>query len=124
VVYLQPRRDPHSTSHHRLVALDDGHVGFRYTDYRAPSHQKTLSLDAMELIGPNSVDPLALAEPVVVNCAGLGAGALFGDSEIEPVRGQLVFLQPDDRVDYLTVGSGSDPLPQGNAKTGAPSLAD
>ena len=42
----------------------------------------------------------ALAEPVVFNCTGLGAGALFGDSELEPVRGQLVVLLPQPEVTY------------------------
>ena len=49
---------------------------------------------------------LALDEPVIFNCTGLGAGLLFGDDEIVPVRGQLAFVPPDDRLDYLTVGGG------------------
>jgi D-amino-acid oxidase len=49
---------------------------------------------------------LTLREPVVINCTGLGAGALFGDDEMLPIRGQLVFLPPDERVDYLTHGGG------------------
>jgi D-amino-acid oxidase len=49
---------------------------------------------------------LALNEPVVFNCTGLGAAALFGDTELVPVRGQLVFVPPDDRLDYLTIGGG------------------
>jgi D-amino-acid oxidase len=39
-------------------------------------------------------DLVALREPVVVNCVGLGAGALFGDAAVVPVRGQLVHLRP------------------------------
>jgi glycine/D-amino acid oxidase-like deaminating enzyme len=35
-----------------------------------------------------------LPEPVVVNCLGLGAGALFGDPAVVPIRGQLVHLRP------------------------------
>jgi D-amino-acid oxidase len=35
-----------------------------------------------------------LAEPVIVNCLGLGAGALFADRAIVPIRGQLVHLRP------------------------------
>lgn len=50
---------------------------------------------------------LSLPEPVIFNCTGLGAGALFEDAEIVPVRGQLVFVPPDDRLDYLTVGGGN-----------------
>jgi hypothetical protein len=53
---------------------------------------------------------LALEEPVVLNCTGLGAAALFGDAELTPVRGQLVFVPPDDRVDYLTIGGGEGVL--------------
>ena len=39
---------------------------------------------------------LALDEPVIFNCTGLGAAALFGDTELTPVRGQLVFVPPDE----------------------------
>ena len=53
---------------------------------------------------------LALAEPVIFNCTGLGAAGLFGDTELTPVRGQLVFVPPDDRLDYLTVGGGEGVL--------------
>jgi hypothetical protein len=42
----------------------------------------------------------ALSERVVFNCTGLGARALFGDEELEPVRGQLVVLLPQPEVDY------------------------
>lgn len=49
---------------------------------------------------------LALNEPVVFNCTGLGAGALFNDRDLMPVRGQLVFMAPDERVDFVTHGSG------------------
>lgn len=53
---------------------------------------------------------LALEEPVIFNCTGLGAAALFGDTELVPVRGQLVFMPPDDRLDYLTIGGGDGVL--------------
>jgi D-amino-acid oxidase len=46
----------------------------------------------------------ALPERTIFNCTGLGAGALFGDSEIEPVRGQLVILLPQPDVDYNVIG--------------------
>lgn len=53
---------------------------------------------------------LSLNEPVIFNCTGLGAAALFGDTELMPVRGQLVFVPPDDRLDYLTIGGGQGNL--------------
>ena len=49
---------------------------------------------------------LSLAERVVFNCTGLGAAALFGDDELTPAKGQLVFLPPDADVDYFTLGGG------------------
>jgi glycine/D-amino acid oxidase-like deaminating enzyme len=53
---------------------------------------------------------LSLEEPVIFNCTGLGAAALFGDDELVPVRGQLVFAPPDERLDYLTIGGGAGVL--------------
>jgi len=47
---------------------------------------------------------LELPEPVVMNCTGLGARALFGDQELIPVKGQLTVLLPQPEVDYALVG--------------------
>jgi hypothetical protein len=49
---------------------------------------------------------LSLSEPVIFNCTGLGAAQLFGDMELTPVKGQLLFLPPDPAVDYWTIGGG------------------
>ncbi|WP_299324301.1 FAD-dependent oxidoreductase [Parasphingopyxis sp.] len=50
---------------------------------------------------------LALPERLVFNCTGLGARALFGDEELEPVRGQLAVLIPQPEIDYAyTVRQG------------------
>jgi len=45
----------------------------------------------------------ALAEPVVMNCTGLGAKALVGDDELTPIKGQLTILLPQPEVDYITL---------------------
>ena len=45
----------------------------------------------------------AIAEPVIVNCTGLGAKALFGDQELMPIKGQLSVLLPQPEVDYITL---------------------
>jgi hypothetical protein len=42
----------------------------------------------------------ALGAPLIVNCTGLGAKALFGDPELTPVKGQLTILQPQTEVTY------------------------
>lgn len=42
-----------------------------------------------------------LEEPLLLNCTGLGAAALFGDTELVPIKGQLAVLVPDPAVDYI-----------------------
>ncbi len=49
-------------------------------------------------------DVAALPETLVFNCTGLGAGKLFGDTVIEPVRGQLAVLLPQAEVNYAFAG--------------------
>jgi glycine/D-amino acid oxidase-like deaminating enzyme len=48
-------------------------------------------------------DVAALAEPIVVNCTGLGARDLFGDRELTPIKGQLTVLQPQPEIDYAWI---------------------
>jgi glycine/D-amino acid oxidase-like deaminating enzyme len=45
-------------------------------------------------------DIAALPERLVFNCTGLGARALFGDTELRPARGQLAILLPQPEVRY------------------------
>ena len=47
---------------------------------------------------------VALDESLVINCTGLGARDLFGDTELVPVKGQLTVLVPQPEVDYGTFG--------------------
>jgi glycine/D-amino acid oxidase-like deaminating enzyme len=49
---------------------------------------------------------MRLGEPVIFNCTGLGARALFGDQKLGPVRGQLEVLLPQPELDYCYLGSG------------------
>ena len=44
---------------------------------------------------------LGLEEPVILNCTGLGAKALFGDEDLTPIKGQLIVLLPQPEVDYV-----------------------
>jgi D-amino-acid oxidase len=48
----------------------------------------------------DSAELAALPERTIFNCTGLGAGVLFGDAEIEPVRGQLAILLPQEEIGY------------------------
>jgi glycine/D-amino acid oxidase-like deaminating enzyme len=45
-------------------------------------------------------DLTALPEKLIFNCTGLGARELFGDMELEPVRGQIAVLAPQPQVQY------------------------
>jgi len=54
----------------------------------------------------NRDEVLTLREDVIFNCTGLGAAALFDDSDLVPAKGQLVYLPPDPAVDYMTFGGG------------------
>ena len=49
-------------------------------------------------------DLMSLAEPIVVNCTGLGSSTLFDDKELVPVKGQLTALVPQPEVDYRAGG--------------------
>ncbi len=49
-------------------------------------------------------DLMVLHENLIFNCTGLGARTLFNDSELMPIKGQLVFLLPQPEVDYCTIG--------------------
>ena len=51
-----------------------------------------------------------LDEPLVVNCTGLGAGTLFEDPDVMPIKGQLTVLVPQPEVDYITIGPGPGTL--------------
>jgi D-amino-acid oxidase len=46
----------------------------------------------------------ALPEKLVFNCTGLGARELFGDQELQPIRGQLAILEPQPEVRYAALG--------------------
>jgi glycine/D-amino acid oxidase-like deaminating enzyme len=54
----------------------------------------------------NVSEVLALPQPVIFNCTGLGSRQLFGDKQLTAAKGQLVFLPPDPAVDYMTLGGG------------------
>jgi len=55
---------------------------------------------------------LALDEPAIMNCTGLGARDLFGDEDLTPIKGQLAVLLPQPEVDYITLSGGSYMFPR------------
>jgi glycine/D-amino acid oxidase-like deaminating enzyme len=70
------------------------------TDYRVANGR----IVVRELADAQSIKELP--HPLIVNCTGMGAAALFNDAEMLPIKGQLVVLAPQPEVDYITVGPG------------------
>ncbi len=60
----------------------------------------------------SAADLLALDEPLVMNCTGLGAKELSGDTQLEPIRGQLSVLAPQPAIDYITLHGGHYMFPR------------
>lgn len=54
----------------------------------------------------------ALPERLIFNCTGLGARALFGDTQLQPARGQLAVLLPQPEVRYAFVGEAGYMFPR------------
>ncbi len=67
---------------------------------------------------------LTLPEPVIMNCTGLGAKALFGDEELYPLKGQYVILLPQPEIDYRGFGMTprNDGLLVGGVATNEPGV--
>lgn len=57
-------------------------------------------------------DIAALPERLAFNCTGLGARALFGDTELRPARGQLAVLLPQPEVRYAFTGRAGYMFPR------------
>ncbi len=61
----------------------------------------------------NSPAELAsLPEPVIVNCTGYGAAALWNDKSLVPVRGQISWLAAQPGLDYGVTYRGAIMLPR------------
>jgi glycine/D-amino acid oxidase-like deaminating enzyme len=60
----------------------------------------------------NREEVMRLAEPVIFNCSGLGARALFGDEKLVPARGQLEVLLPQPEIDYAYLGPAGHMFPR------------
>ncbi|GAA0735273.1 FAD-dependent oxidoreductase [Sphingomonas japonica] len=54
----------------------------------------------------------ALPERLAFNCTGLGAKALFGDTQLLPIRGQLAILLPQPEVQYAYAGRAGYMFPR------------
>lgn len=55
---------------------------------------------------PDRAAVLALPEPVIINCMGYGARAIWGDDNLVPVRGQISWLVPQPDARYALYYDG------------------
>lgn len=55
-----------------------------------------------EFVSPEQLSDLA--EPIVVNCLGLGSRRVFRDNKVVPIKGQLIRLKPQPSLQYLYSG--------------------
>jgi len=73
-----------------------------------PTYMHELSRNALERgvifvsheFGSSS-DVAALEEEIIFNCLGFGSREIFGDTDLIPIRGQLVYMKPTQGVDYF-----------------------
>ncbi|MGW0808109.1 FAD-dependent oxidoreductase [Nonomuraea sp. NPDC002799] len=54
----------------------------------------------------NIADVLTLTQKIIINCTGLGAKALWNDTEMISYRGQLAILRPQINLEYLYSQNG------------------
>lgn len=59
----------------------------------------------VEIRTVGSLDEAFAASPVIVNCSGLGAGALVGDPSVHPIRGQVVRVE-NPGIERFTLDAG------------------
>ncbi len=101
---LSPSEHPFSSPHVRafdtMMIETPNYLRAVEADFRAAGGE----ISVHDFSAPEEI--AALPENVVFNCTGLGAGVLFGDSELEPVRGQLVILEPQPEVGYNLIADG------------------
>ncbi|MBS0648952.1 MAG: FAD-dependent oxidoreductase [Verrucomicrobia bacterium] len=51
-----------------------------------------------------------LPQKIIFNCTGLGSKALFGDKQLIPIRGHLIYLKPTEGFDSMVAGPLKDDL--------------
>ena len=98
---LGPAEHPFAAPHvvlDRMMFIDPA----RYLERLLDDFRAAGGLVRIQSFG-SPAEVAALPEPIVVNCTGLGARDLFGDTELTPIKGQLTVLQPQPEVDYAWI---------------------
>lgn len=93
-----PERDPFPGKARRKGQVMTFNVA-RYSD-RLMRRFYALGGRMMRRAFPDRAAALALAEPVIINCMGYGAKAIWGADDLVPVRGQINWLLPQPQARY------------------------
>jgi hypothetical protein len=64
---------------------------------------RNIKMVEYEFSSPQQI--IRLAEPIVINCTGLGSARIWPDPKLEPVKGELIFLRPQPALNYLYSGT-------------------
>ncbi len=54
----------------------------------------------------NQSDINSLSEQILINCTGLGSKSIFPDSELTPIKGQMLVLPAQSEIDYIAISGG------------------
>ena len=96
-----PFRQSHVSSHQAMLIEPSIYLNALIRDYELAGGK----IAVREFASQREV--VSLSHKLIFNCTGLGAKQLFGDNELTPIKGQLVFLLPQPEIDYMTLGPGS-----------------
>ena len=69
---------------------------------RRDLHNAGVAMHKRTFSAPSHV--AALHEPIVINCTGLGSRRIWRDDQLVPIKGQLIMLPAQPRLQYLYSG--------------------
>jgi len=91
---MGPFNFPHWDAHYTLMIDSDIYMRALVNDFMSNGGRMVQTTFETE------ADVARVKEDTIVNCIGLGAGKVFGDESLTPIRGQLTFLLPQNDIDY------------------------
>ncbi|MEO0881672.1 MAG: FAD-dependent oxidoreductase [Pseudomonadota bacterium] len=97
-----PFKFPHWDAYYTLMIDSDIYMRALLSDFQSNGGR------LVQRTFETASDIETLKEDTIVNCMGLGAGKVFEDETIAPLRGQLSFLLPQNDIDYGYVAGGTE----------------
>lgn len=101
---LEPHQHPFPVAYARRVPLMQFNIADLADRLTAEFLMEGGRIESRTFNAPSEL--ATLPQPVVVNCTGYGAKALFGDTSLIPFRGQIAWLPPQPEVRYSIYYNG------------------